>query len=226
MTESIHFNSATGESVAGALALPAGDGPAPAIVLLHEWWGLNGHIRSLLDRFAAEGFIALAPDLYKGFVAKDDKEAHSRMMELKWATALDEVRGAVSFIKAHPRSNGKVGATGFCMGGAGTLAAACKVRGLSAAAPFYGVPPAQYMDWEHDDVPPIQCHFSQRDDWAKPSIAEGFGATLAKRAKAFELFTYDADHAFMNDTRPEVYDAEAAALAWGRVVTFFHKHLG
>lgn len=226
MTESIHFNSATGESVAGALALPAGDGPAPAIVVLHEWWGLNGHIRSLLDRLAAEGFIALAPDLYKGFVAKDDKEAHSRMMELKWATALDEVRGAVSFIKAHPRSNGKVGATGFCMGGAGTLAAACKVQGLSAAAPFYGVPPAQFMDWEHDDAPPIQCHFSKHDDWAKPSIAEGFGATLAKRGKSFELFAYDADHAFMNDTRPEVYNPEAAALAWGRIVTFFHKHLG
>ena len=193
---------------------------------MHEWWGLNGHIRSLLDRLAAEGFIALAPDLYKGFVATNDKEAHAKMTELKWSEALDEVRGAVAFLKAHGRSNGRVGVTGFCMGGAGTLAAACKVRGLSAAVAYYGLPPAQYMDWEHDETPPLQCHFSNTDGWAKPAAAQAIGETLKRRGRHFELFTYDAEHAFMNDTRPEVYDAAAAAAAWARMTSFFHAHLG
>lgn len=226
MADNIHFPSATGASVAAALALPAGNGPAPAVVVMHEWWGLNGHIRSLLDRLAAEGFIALAPDLYKGFIARNDKEAHAKMTELKWSEALAEVGGAIAFLKAHARSNGHVGVTGFCMGGAGTLAAACNLPGLSAAVAFYGLPPAEYTDWTKAATPPIQCHFSNTDGWAKPSLAAAIGDTLTARGRHFELFSYDAEHAFMNDTRPEVYNPDAATAAWGRMTSFFHKHLG
>lgn len=226
MTEPVSFSSRSGAPVSGAIALPAGDGPAPAVVLLQEYWGLNDHVRSLADRLAAAGFIAIAPDLYHGQIAADAADAHRLMTELKWSTALDEVGGAVDLLKAHPRSNGKVGVTGFCMGGAGALAAACNVAGVSAVVAFYGLPPAQYVDWAKAETPPIQCHFSATDPWAKPALAEAIRDTLVARGRAMALFVYDAPHAFMNDTRPEVYSPDNAKLAWGRMADFFHAHLG
>lgn len=226
MTEPVSFHSRSGATVHGVLALPPGHAPAPTVVLIQEWWGINGHVRSLVDRLAAAGFVVLAPDLYHGRVTADPAEAQRLMTELKWSTALEEIAGAAAFLKAHPRSTGKVGVTGFCMGGAGALASACNVPGLSAVVAFYGVPPARYVDWSAADTPPIQCHFSGRDQWARASSAEAIRDALTARGRAMELFVYDAEHAFVNDTRPEVYSPECATLAWGRMVEFFHKHLG
>jgi carboxymethylenebutenolidase len=195
-------------------------------VLLHEWWGLNGHIRSLLERLASAGFVALAPDLFHGQTAKDTADAQRLMTELKWSTALDEIAGAKAWLDAHPRSNRRVGVVGFCMGGAGALATACNVPGVGAAVAFYGVPPAAYADWEKADVPPIQAHFSATDQWARADFARAIRDTLTARGKTMELHVYDADHAFVNDTRPEVYSPENAKLAWSRMAAFFHEHLG
>jgi carboxymethylenebutenolidase len=199
---------------------------APTVVLLHEWWGLNDHVRSLVDRLASSGFIALAPDLYDGTVARDPTEAQRLMNALQWPAALDVIAGAVSFLKSHPRANGRVGVTGFCMGGAGTFATACNVPGVSAAVVFYGLAPASYTPWESADVPPLQAHFSSRDAWAKADAAAAIRDRLVARGRSLDLHVYDAEHAFVNDTRPEVYHPEHARVAWQRMLGFFQKHLG
>lgn len=207
-------------NIEGELAEPAGDGKAPAIVLIQEWWGVNDHIRSLVDRFAKDGFLVVAPDLYHGKTTKDAGEAGKMMQALDTMQAVKEIGAAVAYLKEHPRSNGKVGVTGFCLGGALTLASACHVSGLSAAVSFYGIPPADKVDYAKATIP-VQMHVAKKDGWVTPEKAEEVKAQL----KNAELFLYDADHAFVNDTRPEVYDAAAAKQAWDRAVAFFKKNL-
>lgn len=221
MTTRVTFQAKSGQKVEGELAEPAGSGKAGAVVLLQEWWGVNDHVRSLTDRLAKEGFLVLAPDLYHGKTTKDASEAGKMMTELDTMTAVDEIAGAVAFLKAHARANGKVGVTGFCMGGALTLASAAHIAGLSAAAPFYGLPPAEKVDYAKVTAP-IQMHVAKNDEWVTVAKAEAVKAQIGDK---MELHVYDAQHAFVNDTRPEVHSPDNAKLAWGRMVAFFQKHL-
>lgn len=223
MAEKVTFSSRSGAQASGELVLPAGDGKAPAVVLIQEWWGVNDHIRSLLDRLAAAGFVALAPDLYHGTVTRDPEEASRLLNALDKPRAVEEIAGAVSYLAGHPRSNGKVGVMGFCMGGALTFASAAMIPEIGAAVPFYGIPsPApSYADVSA----PIMAHFASRDGWAKASDAEALQRQLQGLGKSMELHVYDADHAFVNDTRPEVYAPEAAKLAWERSVAFLSRNL-
>lgn len=226
MTEKVTFSSGTasgGAQASGEFVLPAGDGKAPGVVLIQEWWGVNDHVRSLLDRLAAEGFVALAPDLYHGQVTRDPEEAGRLMVALDKAQALAEIAGAVSYLAGHPRGNGKVGVMGFCMGGALTFASAATIPELRAAVPFYGIP-SPAPSWA-DVRAPIMAHFASRDGWAKASDAEALQRQLQGLGKSMELHVYDADHAFVNDTRPEVYAPEAAKLAWERSVAFLRRNL-
>lgn len=224
MTEKVSFEREGGRTTGGEIALPAGEGRAGAVVLIHEWWGLNDHVRSLLERLAGAGFVALAPDLFAGKVTRDAGEAGKLMQGLDWAGALEDIRAAARHAASHPRSNGKVGVLGFCMGGALSFAAAASVGGLSAVVPFYGVP-GQPIDFDAVSAP-ILAHFAARDDWAKPELAEGIQRELEARGKRIELHVYDAQHAFFNDTRPEVHDPAAAKVAWERSVAFLRQHLG
>ncbi|MCA9678014.1 MAG: dienelactone hydrolase family protein [Kofleriaceae bacterium] len=221
MTDRVSFKSSSDHTVEGALATPAGDGKAPGVVLLQEYWGINDHVRSLVTRMAAEGFVTLAPDLYHGKVATTAAEAGAMMGALDWPHTLDDIAAAVAYLRAHPRCNGKVAVTGFCLGGALSFATACAVPGLAAVVPFYGVP-AQ-ADWSKVDAP-ILAHFAQIDEWAKPELARDIQQTLQGQGKSMELHVYDAQHAFCNDTRPEVYAPEAAKLAWQRTVDFIRSH--
>lgn len=215
MTKRVSFSGVEGE-----LAEPAGDGKAPAIVLIQEWWGVNDHIRGLVDRFAKDGFLVVAPDLYHGRTTKDAGEAGKWMNELDTLQAVKEIGATVAYLKEHPRSNGKVGVTGFCLGGALTLASACHVPGLAAAVSFYGIPPAEKVDYAKATIP-VMMHVAKKDGWVTPEKAED----VRKQLKDVELHLYDADHAFVNETRPEVYDEKSAKLAWERSVAFFKKHL-
>jgi carboxymethylenebutenolidase len=224
MTQRTDFTSRSGKPASGEIAVPRGTGKAPAVVLVQEWWGVNDHVRSLVDRLAAEGFLVLAPDLYHGRIAKDAGEAGKLMQSLDWKQAMDELGGAVSHLASHPRSTGMVGIMGFCMGGALAFAAATKIPELSAAVPFYGVPSGEWADWSKVRAP-IQAHFAKRDEWAKASIAEHIKKQLEDSGQTMELFVYDADHAFVNDTRPEVHAPDAAKTAWHRAVTFLKKNL-
>jgi carboxymethylenebutenolidase len=224
MADQITFALKDGSHVGGAIALPPGGDKAPALVLIQEWWGLNNHIRGFADRFAAAGFLTLSPDLYHGKATTDANEAGKLMAELDSERALRDIAGAVRFLLAHERSNGKVGITGFCMGGALSFAAAASIPEISAAVPFYGIPPADKTDYTQLKAP-ILAHFASRDEWATVASAEALKKHLEARGKSMQLHVYEADHAFMNDTRPEVYNAEAAKLAWERTLAFLRTQL-
>lgn len=221
MSERVTFTSKNGDTVGGALGLPAGGGNAPAVVVVQEWWGLNAQIQGTVDRLAAEGFLVLAPDLYRGAIAKDATEAAKMMNELDGKRALADIEGAVAYLREHANGNGKVAITGFCMGGAYTLAAACTIRGLAAAVPFYGIPPqADYSKIEA----PVLFHVAKHDDWVTPEKATKVADAVKAAGGDLELELYDADHAFMNEKRPEVFSPDASALAWSRTVAFLHEH--
>lgn len=222
MAEQVRFQAASGGEARGELALPAGAGRVPALLLFHEWWGLNDHVRSLIGRLAGAGFATLALDLFDGRVTRDAGEAGQLMGGLDWSEAMDRARGAVDWLAAHERTTGRVGAVGFCMGGALTFAAAVNIPHLGAAVPFYGVPSEQ--DWARIKAP-VLAHFARRDDWAKPSAAEAIQAKLVAAGGSMELHVYEAEHAFVNDTRPEVHHPENAQLAWERTVAFLKDHL-
>jgi len=224
MSNPVTFESKSGEALNGVLAEPPGEGKAPAIVLLQEWWGVNDHIKSLVDRFAKEGFLVIAPDLYHGKIAKDGTEAASLMTDLDTLEAVKEIAAAMDFVRKHPRSNGKVGVTGFCMGGALALATACHVPEVGAAVSFYGMPPAEKVDYAKVTAP-IMMHIGEHDEWVTPKKAGHIRDEIEKHGKPVELFVYVANHAFVNDTRPEVYSAENAQVALDRTYEFFKKHL-
>lgn len=191
----------------------------PALILIQEWWGLNPHILGIADRLAATGYQVLAPDLYRGRSTTDPDEASHLMGALDFADAThQDLAGALQFLSARAS---KIGVMGFCMGGALTIAAAVHLPGLAAASTFYGVPPASFADPATITIP-LQGHFANTDDWCTPAVVDGFEKALKKSA---EIYRYDAQHAFFNDTRPEVYDPAKAALAWDRTLAFFGQHL-
>jgi carboxymethylenebutenolidase len=224
MTTTVRFGAKGGSDIAGEMAEPSGTEKAPALVLIQEFWGINAHVTSLADRLAKEGFLVVAPDLYHGKIAKDAAEATQLMTALDTAAAMTEISAAVAYLKEHPRGNGKVGVIGFCMGGALAFAAACHVEGLSAVVPFYGVPPADKVDYAKVTAP-ILAHFAKNDEWATVAKAEAIKKELDAQTKPMRLETYDAGHAFMNDTRPEAYDEKSATLAWQRSIDFLKKNL-
>ncbi|MGE0867848.1 MAG: dienelactone hydrolase family protein [Kofleriaceae bacterium] len=216
MSQRVRFSSTVGE-VTGVLELPAAE-RAPGVVVLQEWWGINEQIQSIAKRWAEQGFVVVVPDLFHGKLAANADEAAALMKALDVPSAVKEIAGAVSYLKSHPRCTGKIAVTGYCMGGALTFASAVAISGLSAVVPFYGLPGE--VDVTRIDAP-IQAHFAKHDDWA--TVA---GATKIKEAVKvpMELHVYDAQHAFCNDKRPEVYNAESAATAWARAVAFVQTH--
>jgi carboxymethylenebutenolidase len=219
-TESISFATANGDTTA-YVARPDG-GNGKAVVVIQEWWGLNDHIKDIANRWAGEGFTAIAPDLYRGTVATNPDEASKLMNALEIEDGLDTIKNAIS-AASEKYGVSHFGVTGYCMGGTYALRAACELEGVSAAVPFYG-------DIPGDDVlqkltVPTVFISGTRDQWINPEKV----ATLEDATERFELpvqsLKYDADHAFFNDTRPEVYDATAAADAWAKAVAFFNEKL-
>lgn len=194
----------------------------PGVIVIQEWWGLNEHIRGIADRLAATGISALAPDLYRGRLASTADEASHMMAGLDFPDAThQDLHGAVGHLVKHC---GKVGVIGFCMGGALTIAAAVHVPRLAAAVCFYGIPPREFADPAEIRIP-FQAHFAHRDDWCTPAAVDELEASMREAGAAPEIFRYEADHAFFNKTRPEVYDEASAQLAWTRSIAFLSKHL-
>jgi len=220
MGKMITFKRPDGTECSGYLA-DAGQNK-PAVIVIQEWWGLNAHICGIADRFAAAGFTALAPDLYHGRVAQDPDEARHMMngLDIPGATHQD-IRGAVLYLKGMAS---KVGVTGFCMGGALTIAAAVHVADIAAACCFYGIPQKDFADPANIRIP-FQAHFANQDDWCTPQAVDQLESSMRNAGQMPEIFRYEAAHAFCNETRPEVYDAEKAKLAFDRTVEFFKKTL-
>ena len=225
MTTQVKFSSKAGGELEGALAEPAGAGKVGALVVIQEWHGITEQMKEKCDRLAAAGYLSLAPDLYHGELAKNDEEAGKLMGQLDWGKAVAEIGDAAAHLRAHPRSNGKVGVLGFCLGGALTLASSRYVEGLACAVPFYGLPSTPLDEFAKVKTP-IQAHFAKNDDWAKASTAEQIQAKVRSGGGHMDLFVYDAGHAFMRDGDPSKFDAPSAKLAWERTLEFLKKHLG
>jgi carboxymethylenebutenolidase len=211
----VTFPSSAGEA-SGVLVTPDGAGNPPGVVVIQEWWGINDQIKSIAERYAAAGFAAIVPDLYHGKLAKDAGEAQQLMQSLDFGKAVQEIAGAVAFLRE--RGSAKVAVTGYCLGGALSFATAVHVRGLAAVVPFYGLPGDS--DWTKVDAP-VQAHFATHDDWATVAGAEKIKAAVKV---PMELHVYDAQHAFANERRPEVYHAEAAKQSWDRALAFVRSH--
>jgi carboxymethylenebutenolidase len=200
--------------------LSEGDNPpnAPGIVVIQEWWGLNAQIEKTADRLAQAGYRALVPDLFRGKLAKDSDEASHLMNHLNFLDAADQdIQGCVMHLRETSR---RCGVTGFCMGGALTLLSALRVKGMDVGGCFYGIPPKAVFDASQVKLPLI-LHFASSDDWCTPALVDELESGLERSKTRFELYRYDAEHAFMNEARPEVYEPEAARQAWERSIAFF-----
>ena len=223
MGELIEFPS-NGSTAQGYLAGDSG----PGLVVIQEWWGLNDHIKDVADRFAAEGFVALAPDLYHGKVVDEPDEAGKELMALNLPQAAKDMSGAVDEIDRRSGGRSKVGVVGYCMGGGLALILGCqRPDKVAAVAPYYGVIPWPDAQPDYSQLEAaVQGHYASNDDFANPEAVKALEATLKGLGKDAELFIYpDTEHAFFNDTRPEVHDAGASKLAWDRTLGFFRSKL-
>lgn len=227
MGELVSYRSNGGTSE-GYLALPpVGDGPA--VIVIQEWWGLVGHIKSLADRFAAAGFVALAPDLYHGRSASEPDGAGKLMMGLAMDQAAKDMAGAAEYLAARPEVTGGIGTVGFCMGGSLALWSATLSDRITATVGFYPPVPWERMNpsWGDYGGKAAVIHCSEGDGTsAAPGIRT---AVEAITAAGGECTTFDypgTEHAFFNDDRPEVYAADASATAWARTLDFLRARLG
>lgn len=216
-------------STASGYYAPA-DGGGPGIVVIQEWWGLVPHIEDVCDRFAAAGFSALAPDLYHGEKTTEPDEAGKLMMALNVGQAVKDMAGAIAFLQADENvTSEKVGVIGFCMGGGLALVlAAERPDAIGACAPFYGLIPWEgtQPDWNQVKAP-VRGHFAELDGFFGPDLARGLEETLRAAGVDAEIEIHSGvDHAFFNDARPEVYNADASQSAWASTTAFFSSTLG
>jgi carboxymethylenebutenolidase len=214
-----------GKTGAGYLATPA-SGSGPGVVVIQEYWGLVPHIRSIADRFAAEGLVALAPDLYHGEATRSPDEAGKLMMALNIDRTEKDLRGAIAYLLSRPEvQGGTVGTVGFCMGGQLSLFAACANPQVGACVDFYGIHPGVTPDIQALRAP-VLGFFAENDSYVPPEAVHRLERGLKSAGKSADFTIYPgADHAFFNDTRPEVYHAGYAAETWARTVAFLRSHL-
>jgi len=221
----IEFGS-NGGAAKGYLATPA-TANGHAVIVLQEWWGLVDHIKQVADRFAGEGFVALAPDLYRGETADGPDAAGRMMMALDIQRAVADVRAATDYLLELPAvTSSKVAVIGFCMGGQLALASACADPRVGACADFYGVHPNAQLDFSKLEAPVLGL-FAEKDGFVTPDVARKLKQDLQNAGARIDFHIYpNVDHAFFNDSRPEAYDAGAARDAWNRTLSFFRAELG
>lgn len=216
------FKRPDGGNATGYLAEPA-DSRAPGIVVIQEWWGVQGQIKGICDRLAAAGYRALAPDLYEGTVVPyhDSAAAERAMNALDFHASTDQiVRGAARELK---RAGGKAGLTGYCLGGIVAALGAIRTPEFDAAVCFYGLPSPQLAN-PKDLRMPFQGHFALKDTWCTPAEVDAFEKGLKGVEVPWEIHRYDAQHGFMNEERPH-YDPAAAKPAWERSLAFWRTYL-
>jgi carboxymethylenebutenolidase len=226
----VQYPSGNVTTIKAFVAAPNTKEKRPAIIVIQEWWGLTDHIKDIAKRYAAEGYVAIAPDLYSRLghaLTTDAGEAGKLMNTLKQEDGLNDLNATVAYLKSAPEVDGtRIGVTGFCMGGSYALMLPCVNPAIKAAVPFYGQVP-------NPDAPlqklacPVLYLYGEDDGWITKADVQRLAAALKKYNKPGEIKTYPgAPHAFFRDTDPSVYRPEAAKDAWGRTKAFFKQHLG
>ena len=225
----IQFKRPDGQLVDGYLVEPTDKVNAPGVVVIQEWWSLDDEVKSVAERLAKAGYRALVPDLYRGKLALEAKEAEHLMGDLNFADAASQdIRGAVQYLKA--TGSNKVAVTGFCMGGALTVLSACNVPELDGTVVWYGYPPLEYVDAKAI-TKPMMAHWATHDDFFAVSGVDQLDSKLTEAGAQHEFYRYDAKHAFANpksDSRglpPSQYNEAAAKLAWDRTMEFLKNNL-
>jgi carboxymethylenebutenolidase len=226
----ISYLRSDGKKVEGYLAEPNGAADAAGIVVIQEWWGVNDQIRGVAERLATAGYRALVPDLYRGKSTLEAEEAHHLMSGLNFADAASQdIRGAVQFLK---KNSGKVGVTGFCMGGALTLLALTMAPEIDAGVVWYGCPPLEYIDATKIKAA-LQGHWATQDEFFPIASIDGLEEKLRAANVAHDFHRYLAHHAFANETAvgprriPQTqYDAVWSEQAWDRTFRFLGRWLG
>lgn len=215
---------ANGDTAPGYLAQPAQHTRHAAVIVIQEWWGLNQHIKAIADRFAAEGYVALAPDLYNGQATAEPDEARKLAMNLDMPEAVKRMVGAVNYVTGLPDVR-RIGVVGFCMGGSLALLLAAKTPRVAAVVSFYGsrIPDESDLRQISD---PLLLFYGDQDQGIPPEKIATLRAALERNNIDHKIVVYEgAGHAFFNDSRPGAYHAEAAADAWWRTLAFFDRHL-
>ncbi|MEA9604226.1 dienelactone hydrolase family protein [Polynucleobacter sp. JS-JIR-II-c23] len=225
----IEFKRPDGQTVQGYLAEPVDKATAPGVVVIQEWWGLDDEVKAVADRLAKAGYRALVPDLYRGKLAIEANEAEHLMGNLNFGDAAgQDIRGAVQYLKA--TGSAKVAVTGFCMGGALTILAACNVPELDASIVWYGNPPLEYVNADAISKPMLG-HWAMHDEFFPIAGVDQLEQKLKQAGVDYEFHRYDTKHAFANpksDARGLAllkYNAEAAQLAWERTLNFLQKNI-
>ena len=228
MGEMVTFPSNGGEAQ-GYLAVPE-SGQGPGVVVIEEWWGLNQQIKEVCDRYASEGFVALAPDLYGREVPiGEPDEAAQMMMALNIEKAAKDLAGTVDFLQRHDAVSGSgIGVVGFCAGGGLALwLATLRPDAVKAVVPYYGIVPWPAVQPDYSELQAaVQGHYAEEDDFADPETVRQLEEQLRGLGKDVEFYIYPGtDHAFSNHHRPDVFHEEHSETAWQRTIDFFRRHL-
>ena len=219
--ETVTITTVDGKSISGALARPE-KMPAPAIVLIHEWWGLNDQIKAVAADLSRHGYVALAIDLYDRKVATTRDDARSLMRAVDPDIATDTLKSWIAWVRAHEATINKLGTIGWCFGGAWSLAASIDAF-VDATVVYYG----NINRSAHELAKlkgPVLGHFATHDTWINEAMVNGFEAEMAKAGKTFITHWYEADHAFANPSSAR-YDEANAKLSWERTNAFLAKQL-
>lgn len=221
-TETVTIKTVGGRSVAAALARPE-QGPAPAVMLVHEWWGLNDQIKTMAVEFARNGFLALAVDLFQGRVTADPAEARALTQKVQPAEAGDTLVSWAQWLRNHPDGTRRFGVVGWCFGGGWALNAAT-MAGSEATVVYYGrvnLPEADLARLQG----PVLGHFGRADQFVDAGVVAEFERAMTRLGKPYTIHWYEAGHAFANPTGDN-YHREDAQLAWRRTLDFLAEHLG
>ncbi|MBB4285583.1 dienelactone hydrolase family protein [Roseospira goensis] len=222
-TETVSLTLPSGRTVSAALALPE-TLPAPTVMLIHEWWGLNDQIKAAAREYANEGYIALAIDLMDGAVATTAEDARAQMQAVEAGPATETCIGWMEWLRTHENGTGRVGTVGWCFGGAWSLNASLAAP-ADATVIYYGrleQDPARLRMLKG----PVLGHFATQDGFIDAAMVGGFERAMTEAGMADRLTVhwYEADHAFANPSGAR-YDEEDARLAWARTLAFFTQHL-
>jgi carboxymethylenebutenolidase len=224
-TDTVNYPSGN-ETVSGYLALPGTSGPHPAVVVIHEWWGLNDWVKEQAQKFAQEGYVALAVDLYRGKVAYDPNLAHELARGLPQDRALRDMEAGFAYLASRPDVNkAKIGSIGWCMGGGFSLQLAVHEPKLAACVVNYGSMPTDAAEIQKIHAP-VLGNFGAEDRGIPPDAVESFEKAMTADGKPCDLKVYDgAGHAFENPNNKLGYREAAARDAWARTLAFFGRTL-